>query len=80
MTPADSSDVVTTCLARVLGVDAALLRPDTPLIPLGWDSLARICLVDVLGEVGWECGSLATAATVGDVIDACPRTFSGRHM
>lgn len=71
MTPAESSHEVATALARVIGVDSALLRSDTPLDSLGWDSLARICTADVLTELGWECSTLAEALSVGDLIDGC---------
>ncbi len=78
MRPADSTvaepsvgDVVGACVARVLGVDSAHLRRDTPLGPLGWDSLARVCLADALAEAGLTCASLGRAVTLGDVIDAC---------
>jgi hypothetical protein len=71
--------VVAASLARVLGVEASLLRADSPLASLGWDSLARVCLVDVLAHDGWACNTLATAHTVGDLADGCAPT-SARGM
>ena len=40
--------VVVASLGRVLGVDPAGIRDDTPLALLGWDALARVCLADLL--------------------------------
>ena len=77
MTSADStlagSDalVARAAIARVLGVDPGILRRDTPLASLGWDSLARVCVEDALAESEWECRTLAMAETVGDIADGC---------
>ena len=71
MSSAGASDVVVAALSRVLGVDGALLRQDTPLAPLGWDSLARICLADALADAGWMYDNLARVRTVGDLVDGC---------
>lgn len=64
-------------VARVLAVDPAALRDDTPLALLGWDSLARACLVDLLAadadrdiDVAGLDRALADAATVGDLVVA----------
>ena len=44
--------VVVASLGRVLGVDPAGIRDDTPLALLGWDALARVCLADLLAKSG----------------------------
>lgn len=56
-------------VARVLGIDATTLRADTPLVSLGWDSLACICWSDAVGEAGWRSDSVAAlrAASVADL-------------
>jgi hypothetical protein len=56
-------------VARVLGIDATTLRADTPLVSLGWDSLACICWSDAVGEAGWRSDSVAAlrAASVSDL-------------
>ncbi|MEY3733715.1 MAG: hypothetical protein RL347_1074 [Actinomycetota bacterium] len=66
-------------LARVLGVDPGVVRADTPLASLGWDSLARVCWEEAMADVGYT-GTLASAppvATVGDLVAASSRTDSG---
>ena len=35
--------VARAAVARVLGIDESTLRADSPLVPLGWDSLACVC-------------------------------------
>jgi hypothetical protein len=62
-----------TALARVLGIDGDVARPDTPLSPLGWDSLARICWEDAMAEAGWRCAMGSTPSTVGDLAASCTR-------
>jgi hypothetical protein len=56
-------------VARVLGIDATTLRADTPLVSLGWDSLACVCWSDAVGEAGWRSDSVAAlrAASVADL-------------
>jgi len=56
-------------VARVLGIDAKTLRADTPLVSLGWDSLACICWSDAVGEAGWRSDPAAAlrAASVADL-------------
>ena len=44
--------VARAAVARVLGIDPSTLRGDSPLVPLGWDSLACICWTDAIGEAG----------------------------
>jgi hypothetical protein len=59
-------------LARVLGVDLGVVRADTPLASLGWDSLARVCWEEAMADLG-SSGTLASAtsvATVGDLVAA----------
>jgi hypothetical protein len=51
-------------VARVLGLDTATLRADTPLAPLGWDSLACICWTDAVGEAGWRSDAAAALRAV----------------
>lgn len=58
-------------LTRVLGVDGSVLRADTPLATLGWDSLAQICWADAMAEAGWLCAAHADAVTVGDLAQRC---------
>jgi hypothetical protein len=48
-------------VARVLGIDPATLREDTPLPAIGWDSLARLCWTDAVGEAGWRVDALCAA-------------------
>lgn len=59
-------------LGRVLGVDAADIRDDTPLVLLGWDALARLCLVDLLTESGISLNIPpgTSLVTVGDLAGA----------
>ncbi|MEY4170698.1 MAG: hypothetical protein RLZ94_1771 [Actinomycetota bacterium] len=56
-------------VARVLGLDATTLRADTPLMSLGWDSLACICWSDAVGEAGWRTDAAAVlrAVSVADL-------------
>ncbi len=56
-------------VARVLGVEAATLRADTPLAPLGWDSLACVCWTDAVGDIGWrtDAASAVRATSVADL-------------
>lgn len=56
-------------VARVLGIDATTMRADTPLVSLGWDSLACICWSDAVGEAGWRSDAVAAlrAASVADL-------------
>jgi len=51
------------------------LRADTPLAPLGWDSLAGMCWIDAMSEAGWSCDPIAVsrAASVGDLADSAER-------
>lgn len=57
-------------VARVLGIDAGGLRGDTPLAPLGWDSLAAICWHDAMAEAGWGCDvAQGSAATIADLAE-----------
>ena len=62
-------------VARVLGIAASGLRADTPLAPLGWDSLAGMCWIDAMAEAGWSCDPIAVsrAACVGDLADSAER-------
>lgn len=61
--------VARAAVARVLGVDAAALRADTPLKPLGWDSLACVCWSDAVVEAGWHADTAAAsrASSVADL-------------
>lgn len=63
--------VARAAVARVLGIDPLSLRADSPLVPLGWDSLACICWADAVGEAGWRCDAHAAsrAASVSDLAD-----------
>ena len=55
-------------VARVLGIDAGGLRGDTPLAPLGWDSLAAVCWQDAMDQAGWSCDVTGrTAVTIADL-------------
>jgi hypothetical protein len=64
-------------LARVLGIDGGVVRADTPLSPLGWDSLARICWEEAMSEAGWRCALGATPSTVGELAASC--TLAGEQ-
>lgn len=63
--------VVADAVSRVLGVDRSIVRPDTPLASLGWDSLARVCWEDAVAESGWSSRGAASAETVGDLAGTC---------
>ncbi|MGA0944390.1 MAG: acyl carrier protein [Candidatus Nanopelagicales bacterium] len=65
--------VVADAVSRVLGVDRSIVRPDTPLASLGWDSLARVCWEDAVTESGWSSRGAASAVTVGDLAGTCVR-------
>lgn len=58
-------------VARVLGIDSSTLRGDSPLVPLGWDSLACICWTDAVGQEGWasDTGAASRAVSVSDLAD-----------
>jgi hypothetical protein len=60
------------CVARVLGIDASGLRSDTPLAPLGWDSLAAACWQDAMAEAGWptDLRAVSKAVTIADLADS----------
>lgn len=58
-------------LERVLGIDGGVVRADTPLAALGWDSLARICWEEAMDETGWRCDVGSTPSTVGDLAASC---------
>ena len=59
---------VLAAVARVLGIDAAGLRGDTPLAPLGWDSLAAVCWHDAMAAEGWGCDvAQGSPATIADL-------------
>jgi len=66
-------------VARVLGIEPSTLREDTPLLAVGWDSLARICWVDTVAEDGWRADSAVAgrAVTVADLAQ-CLRPGGGR--
>ena len=63
-----ASQIAVVALARVLGVQATVLRADTPLSSIGWDSLARLCWEDAIAEAGWSCVAADSARTIGDLI------------
>jgi hypothetical protein len=67
-----SAESALASVARVLGVEASGLRSDTPLAPLGWDSLAAVCWQDAMAEAGWitDARTVATAATIADLTRA----------
>ena len=63
-------------LERVLGLASGRgLRADTPLAGLGVDSLALLCIADVLAEDGWalDLARARAAATIGDLAACCSR-------
>lgn len=66
------ASVAQSAVARVLGIDSSTLRADTPLVPLGWDSLACVCWTDAVSEAGWrgDAGSASRARNVSD-LTAC---------
>jgi hypothetical protein len=66
-----ATEPVLAAVARVVGVDTAGIRRDTPLATIGWDSLARLCWEEAMAEAGWRCVVPATASTVGDLVDSC---------
>jgi hypothetical protein len=72
---ADPMDAAQAGVARVLGIDPATLRADTPLASLGWDSLARLCWADALAEDGWRspADDVARAATIADLAGCLTR-------
>lgn len=66
---------VAAAIARVLEVNPALLRPDTPLLDLGGDDLALVAIADLLIDDGHidaaELGPrLGAVRTVGDLLTA----------
>ena len=67
--PSLSGAIARAAVARVLGIEVAALRADTPLAPLGWDSLACVCWTDAVIEAGWrsDSTSAARASSVGDL-------------
>lgn len=73
---ADCAGAVDAGLRRVLSLGpGAPVRADTPLHLLGVDSLALVCLGDVLSESGWALDEARarSAATVADLSNACVR-------
>jgi hypothetical protein len=48
-----------------------VVRADTPLASLGWDSLARVCWEDAMDDLGWYCRCADKAETVGDLAGGC---------
>lgn len=81
--PHDRADVLLVGVGRVLGVDSATLRHDTPLALLGWDSLARVCLIDIIAadresavDVTALDRWLSDAATIGDLVAARDRVLA----
>ena len=63
--------VARAAVARVLGIDESTLRADSPLVPLGWDSLACVCWTDAVGQVGWrsDTGAASRASSVSELAD-----------
>lgn len=47
-------DIVMAAAVRVLGVPS--IRPDTPLVSMGLDSVARLCIVDLVEDATREGG------------------------
>lgn len=76
--PSAGSPGIESLLARVLGLpDAAHVRGDTPLAGLGFDSLALLCLADLVAENGGglNAASARGAITVDDLascLDVAP--------
>ncbi len=80
--PGDALAVTATALARVLDVDPAVLRSDTPLTDIGCDPVAVLAFLDVLVEDHGLVpdttddqvdAAIVGAATVGDlarIVDA----------
>jgi hypothetical protein len=70
-----SAETALASVARVLGIDDSGLRSDTPLAPLGWDSLAAACWQDAMAEAGWPTDpkAVAKAVTIADLA-ASPMT------
>lgn len=66
--------VARAAVARVLGIDESHLRADSPLVPLGWDSLASLCWTDAVSQAGWgsDSGAALRAVSVSDLA-ACLR-------
>lgn len=77
--PEPSAAVVLGAVARVLGLDAAGLRADTPLTGLGWDSLARLCWADAMREAGYRTDPAAMhrASCVGDLAQCAVASREG---
>lgn len=73
----DAGPAAVAALGRVLGLEAALLRADTPLATLGWDSLARVCWEDAMDDLGWHCRAGTDAETVGDLARGCVLEVAG---
>lgn len=63
--------VARAAVARVLGIEESTLRADSPLVPLGWDSLACICWTDAVVQEGWssDTGAASRAVSVSDLAD-----------
>ena len=66
--------VARAAVARVLGIEESTLRADSPLVPLGWDSLACVCWTDAVGQEGWtgDTGAASRAVSVSDLADCLP--------
>ena len=63
--------VARAAVARVLGIEESTLRADSPLVSLGWDSLACICWTDAVAQSGWrsDTGAASRAGSVADLAD-----------
>lgn len=69
------SSAVAAAVARVLDINPALLRWDTPLVDLGADDVALVLMADVMIDEGLLqaadiASSLAHVVTFGDLIAA----------
>lgn len=69
--PNDAASAAVAALSRVLGIEASVLRGDSPLDALDWDSLARVCWTDAMAESGWLCVADRDAVTVADLVRDC---------
>ena len=78
------SGAVATAVGRVLDVNPALLRWDTPLADLGADDVALVLIADVLIDDGYVtasdiAGALTSAVTFGDLAAAAAAAAGTRR-
>jgi hypothetical protein len=80
----DELDWVAAAIADVCGIDAAVIRPDTPLASIGVDRLAAYCVADALdvrlsnaGLRSYDDRAIDAASTVADLMAPLAAAFTG---